>query len=272
MEELELGLSLSAKKATNASGDGGEERSWEWGKKNCRILTAKDFPMVTLLATPISSSSSVSSSSGSASNAGGGCGGDLGKKRNNDLVSPCIGGAGNQISQGLVGWPPVRAFRMNNMANQYKDSIPESNTSEQKKKIHNSNLKQKAMVSKEIKDNKNFDGSRFVKVKMDGDPIGRKVDLNAHESYKTLALALEIMFYKPTSSYGMKPLKLLDGSNEFALTYEDKDGDWMLVGDVPWSMFLDTVKRLRIMKITEASGQKLRLSFSQESAVLPIPT
>lgn len=32
----------------------------------------------------------------------------------------------------------------------------------------------------------------------------------------------------------MQPLKLLDGSSEFVLTYEDKEGDWMLVGDVPW--------------------------------------
>lgn len=31
-----------------------------------------------------------------------------------------------------------------------------------------------------------------------------------------------------------KPSKLLDGSSEFVLTYEDKEGDWMLVGDVPW--------------------------------------
>lgn len=28
--------------------------------------------------------------------------------------------------------------------------------------------------------------------------------------------------------------KLLDGSSNFVLTYEDKEGDWMLVGDVPW--------------------------------------
>lgn len=27
---------------------------------------------------------------------------------------------------------------------------------------------------------------------------------------------------------------LLDGSSKFVLTYEDKEGDWMLVGDVPW--------------------------------------
>lgn len=31
-----------------------------------------------------------------------------------------------------------------------------------------------------------------------------------------------------------RPSKLLDGSSDFVLTYEDKDGDWMLVGDVPW--------------------------------------
>lgn len=28
-------------------------------------------------------------------------------------------------------------------------------------------------------------------------------------------------------------MDLLHGS-EYILTYEDKDGDWMLVGDVPW--------------------------------------
>jgi auxin-responsive protein IAA len=28
-------------------------------------------------------------------------------------------------------------------------------------------------------------------------------------------------------------LKDLHGS-EYVLTFEDKDGDWMLVGDVPW--------------------------------------
>lgn len=32
--------------------------------------------------------------------------------------------------------------------------------------------------------------------------------------------------------------RLLDGSSEFVLTYEDKEGDWMLVGDVPWEYVL----------------------------------
>lgn len=42
--------------------------------------------------------------------------------------------------------------------------------------------------------------------------------------------------------------------SEFAPTYEDKDGDWMLVGDVPWEMFVTSCKRLRIMKGSEARG------------------
>ena len=42
--------------------------------------------------------------------------------------------------------------------------------------------------------------SLFVKVNMDGIPIGRKVDLNAHESYEKLAKTLEDMFLKTTPS------------------------------------------------------------------------
>ncbi|KAJ9566953.1 hypothetical protein OSB04_002919 [Centaurea solstitialis] len=40
--------------------------------------------------------------------------------------------------------------------------------------------------------------------------------------------------------------------SEYKPTYEDKDGDWMLVGDVPWEMFLSSCRRLRIMKGSEA--------------------
>lgn len=30
------------------------------------------------------------------------------------------------------------------------------------------------------------------------------------------------------------PARLLGSLSDFILTYEDKEGDWMLVGDVPW--------------------------------------
>nr|AFK46390.1 unknown [Lotus japonicus] len=49
-------------------------------------------------------------------------------------------------------------------------------------------------------------------------------------------------------------LKDLIHGSENVLTYEDKDGDWMLVGDVPWKMFIDTCRRLRIMKSSDAIG------------------
>ncbi|KAL0456900.1 UNVERIFIED_CONTAM: Auxin-responsive protein IAA13 [Sesamum latifolium] len=87
----------------------------------------------------------------------------------------------------------------------------------------------------------------FVKVNMDGLPIGRKVDLNAHKSYETLAKTLEEMFFKPSlttrggKEQTIQPPKLLDGSSEFVLTYEDKEGDWMLVGDVPWGYVVTLV-------------------------------
>lgn len=39
--------------------------------------------------------------------------------------------------------------------------------------------------------------SMFVKVTMDGIPIGRKIDLNAHKCYESLSNTLEEMFLKP---------------------------------------------------------------------------
>ncbi|RRT55945.1 hypothetical protein BHE74_00014541 [Ensete ventricosum] len=81
----------------------------------------------------------------------------------------------------------------------------------------------------------------YIKVSMDGAPYLRKVDLKTYSNYKDLSLALEKMFTCFTigqcGSYGMtegsRVVDLLQGS-EYVLTYEDKDGDWMLVGDVPW--------------------------------------
>lgn len=85
----------------------------------------------------------------------------------------------------------------------------------------------------------------FVKVTMDGIPIGRKIDLNAHRCYESLSNTLEDMFLKPKTDGNLETrLKILpDGSSGLVLTYEDKEGDWMLVGDVPWRMFIGSVKR-----------------------------
>ncbi|GLU07634.1 hypothetical protein SLE2022_245860 [Rubroshorea leprosula] len=134
----------------------------------------------------------------------------------------------------VVGWPPVRSFRKNIMAIQ------------------------KSMSDESDK------GAAFVKVSMDGAPYLRKVDLRMYKTYQDLYDALGKMFSSFTigncGSQGMKDfmnesklMDLLNGS-DYVATYEDKDGDWMLVGDVPWEMFVESCKRLRIMKGTEAIG------------------
>lgn len=119
----------------------------------------------------------------------------------------------------VVGWPPVRSYRKNILQQQKK---PDS------------------------------DGSAmFVKVSMDGAPYLRKIDLKLYKNYFDLLKALENMFKCTIGVYSER-----EGYNgsEFAPTYEDKDGDWMLVGDVPWEMFVTSCKRLRVMKGSEAKG------------------
>ncbi|KAJ0974056.1 hypothetical protein J5N97_016021 [Dioscorea zingiberensis] len=82
----------------------------------------------------------------------------------------------------------------------------------------------------------------YVKVSMDGAPYLRKIDLNVYQGYDELRLALEDMF------------KFFSIGDLYAIAYEDKDGDLMLVGDVPWGMFISSCKRMRIMKGCEARG------------------
>ncbi|KAK4282631.1 hypothetical protein QN277_013986 [Acacia crassicarpa] len=89
--------------------------------------------------------------------------------------------------------------------------------------------------------------SMFVKVYMEGIPIGRKLNLVAHESYHELVRTLENMFDTTilwgTGMDGVQPERC------HVLTYEDEEGDLVMVGDVPWEMFLSTVKRLKITRV-----------------------
>jgi len=140
----------------------------------------------------------------------------------------------------VVGWPPVRSFRKNIVSQ--KSTVPEAAE----------------------KSSSSGGGAAFVKVCMDGAPYLRKVDLKMYKSYQELSDALAKMFSSFTmGNYGtqgmidfMSESKLMDllNSSEYVPSYEDKDGDWMLVGDVPWEMFVDSCKRLRIMKGSEAIG------------------
>ncbi|KAJ9564132.1 hypothetical protein OSB04_000098 [Centaurea solstitialis] len=140
----------------------------------------------------------------------------------------------------VVGWPPVRSFRKNILATSSKNN-------------------------NEV-DGKPGPGALFVKVSMDGAPYLRKVDLRGYSTYQQLSSALEKLFTCFTigqcgsqgtpgkESLSESKLRDLLHSSEYVVTYEDKDGDWMLVGDVPWDMFIDSCKRLKIMKGSDAIG------------------
>ncbi|GJV75350.1 auxin-responsive protein IAA13-like protein [Tanacetum coccineum] len=89
--------------------------------------------------------------------------------------------------------------------------------------------------------------SRWVKVKLDGAPLVRRIDLNAYTLYQTVEHSRS----------------LLDPTSDFVLTCEDQDGDCMLVRDLPWQMFLSSVKTLRIMKNSESN--ELASSFQDNN-------
>ncbi|PWZ30969.1 Auxin-responsive protein IAA1 [Zea mays] len=122
----------------------------------------------------------------------------------------------------VVGWPPVRSYRKNALADAAGSSKP----------------------------------AKFVKVAVDGAPYLRKVDLQAYAGYDQLLRALQDKFFSHFTirKFADDERKLVDAVNgtEYVPTYEDKDGDWMLVGDVPWKMFVETCQRLRLMKGSEA--------------------
>ncbi|XP_048336652.1 auxin-responsive protein IAA11 isoform X1 [Ziziphus jujuba] len=268
--ELELALGLSIGCAS-----GGLTKFQQTLRcQYARFLTAKDFPPLVSSASSSSSSSSLSASSSSSSSSSSLSRANVtaGTKRSADSVA-----VPNGSSSQVVGWPPLRAHRMNSLVNHVKSPTAEEFNSVGEKSRCTNAMSARADNGCDKKNGNYMEKghkSLFVKVNMDGIPIGRKVDLSAHNGYEALARTLEDMFHGPTPlvnslrSNGEKhdtvvratgPSRLLDGSSEFVLTYEDKEGDWMLVGDVPWRMFLSSVKRLRIMKTSEANGLSPRL-------------
>ncbi|CAA7402822.1 unnamed protein product [Spirodela intermedia] len=165
-------------------------------------------------------------------------------------------------SSPVVGWPPIRSFRKNLASSSFsKPSYPSQNENPGKTDTQEGCRKS------------------LVKINMDGMPIGRKIDLKAHSSYDELSSAVNELFrgliaaqrnenpaLRNQSHGGRRQAitGLLDGSGEHTLVYEDNEGDVLLVGDVPWDMFVAAAKRLRMLKSSELSSS---LSVSS-----PMPT
>ncbi|XP_013595527.1 auxin-responsive protein IAA28 isoform X1 [Brassica napus] len=124
----------------------------------------------------------------------------------------------------VVGWPPVRSSRRY-LTSQIKEEMKKIESDEERE--------------------------LYVKINMEGVPIGRKVNLSAYNNYQQLSHAVDQLFKKDSS----------DLNRQYTLVYEDTEGDKVLVGDVPWEMFVSTVKRLHVLKTSHVSMFSRKTTF-----------
>ncbi|QCE02310.1 auxin-responsive protein IAA18-like isoform X2 [Vigna unguiculata] len=175
------------------------------------------------------------------------------------------------VSDPVVGWPPIRSFRKN-IASGSSSKLPTG--SQQYQHFVPDNVASKQPTY-------NCGKGLFVKINMDGVPIGRKLNINAYDSYEKLSSGVDELFRGLLAEMKLSHIAsshcfsaqrdfiaggiqnkgeeekekgntgFLVGSGEYTLVYEDNEGDKMLVGDVPWHMFVSTVKRLRVLKSSD---------------------
>ncbi|KAL8152567.1 hypothetical protein V2J09_010327 [Rumex salicifolius] len=80
----------------------------------------------------------------------------------------------------------------------------------------------------------------YVKVQIEGVLITRKIDLNLHQSFETLTSAILFMFGRGH-----------ENAEEYNLTCQDKEGDWLLAANMPWRTLVESVQRLKLMRKEE---------------------
>ncbi|KAJ3686424.1 hypothetical protein LUZ61_015588 [Rhynchospora tenuis] len=163
----------------------------------------------------------------------------------------------------VVGWPPIRSFRKN-LASSSISKSPLETQDGGPVKVNEVDINKKGC---------------FVKINMDGIPIGRKIDLKAYGGYDELSSAVDQLFRgllaaqrvplvneKSGGEKNQEIKGLLDGSGEYTLVYEDEEGDRVLVGDVPWKMFISTAKRLRVLKTSDLSVSSINTVSRKRAA------
>ncbi|KAK3040926.1 hypothetical protein RJ639_028800 [Escallonia herrerae] len=105
----------------------------------------------------------------------------------------------------LVGWPPVKSWRRKLLQEHRGGQIAND----------------QVLVRGGGRTN-----SIYVKVRMEGVGIGRKIDLKLYHSYQTLTDTLISMFAKYQ--------KIDEDGASYTILYQDREGDWLLARDVPW--------------------------------------
>ncbi|XP_065848824.1 auxin-responsive protein IAA29 [Euphorbia lathyris] len=161
-----------------------------------------------------------------------------------------MNGGVNEDEDELVGWPPIKSWRkkllhhhqqnghifLNNRARARDNNHQLGNINHNHNLNHNNN---------DDYDNERHGGSNsmYVKVKMEGVAIARKINLRLFNSYPTLTQFLINMFPKCQHEVEEE-----DGRVVYTLTYQDKYGDWLLAADVPWKTFIESAQRLELQR------------------------
>lgn len=243
-EEETLQLSLGLPGGGGGGGGGGPVAPAAW-----RMLPAREKEMRSAAAAVDTSMLSLGYSAPAFSPSSGKAKGSPAAATGNALASTNNASQRRSPNTPVIGWPPVRSFRRN-LATSSKSSLEHHNE------------------KKAAKPEQTTKRAPFVKINMDGIPIGRKIDLNALGSYDELSLSVDKLFrgllaaqQDPLETATKEPSLeevmisgLLDGTGEYTLVYEDYEGDRVLVGDVPWGMFVSSVKRLRVLKTSDLSS------------------
>ncbi|KAH9761697.1 auxin-responsive protein IAA29 [Citrus sinensis] len=125
----------------------------------------------------------------------------------------------------VVGWPPIKNWRKKLCHQQHH--IPGGRVKNNQAVVANNGSACGGRQS----------NSMYVKVKMEGVAIARKIDLTLYDSFETLTNTLIGMF-------GL----WLEDSYDYQLTYQDREGDWLIAKDVPWRTFIQTVQRLNLSR------------------------
>ncbi|KAL5771437.1 hypothetical protein ACOSP7_015591 [Xanthoceras sorbifolium] len=135
----------------------------------------------------------------------------------------------NKISEedDVVGWPPIKNLRKKHRHQHHRSRAGKNNQT----------------VENGFGCGDRQSNSIFVKVNMEGVAITRKIDLSLHDSFQTLTNTLMAKF----GSWHH------EDSKSYKLSYQDKEGDWLLAQDVPWRTFIRTVQRLKLLKSSSDS-------------------
>ncbi|XP_023524314.1 auxin-responsive protein IAA29-like isoform X2 [Cucurbita pepo subsp. pepo] len=129
----------------------------------------------------------------------------------------------------VVGWPPIKSWRKKHLHQLQQDRLGSDQTNNR-------------YWMEDDEDDGIVFNPKYVKVKMEGVAIARKIDVGLYSSYQTLKTALINMF--SNSCYQ----KCGYSNDSFTLTYQDKEGDWMLAEDLPWQAFLESVHCMKIIR------------------------